>query len=63
MNKLDNVSTRELLETLKRRGQRALLFDYGSHQDNVHLVADAEHLLKCLNAEVLDYPYAQVGAR
>lgn len=55
MKKLDNVSTRELLETLKRRGQ-------GITKD-AHLAADAAHLLKCLSDEVLDYPFAEVGKR
>jgi len=48
---LSQVSTRELLETLKRRGS--------AHPgtDGQHLEADAEHLLKCLSPEVLNYPY------
>lgn len=48
---LSQVSTRELLETLKRRGS--------AHPgtDGQHLEADADYLLKCLSPEVLNYPY------
>jgi len=51
MKKLDDVSTRELLETLRRRGAVA-----GPTPDE-HLEADAEHLIKCLSPRVLNYPY------
>jgi hypothetical protein len=51
MKKLDDVSTRELLETLRRRhGQ------HGPAPDD-HLAADADHLLSCVGGEILDYPY------
>lgn len=55
MKKLDDVSTRELLETLKRRGL------YVTPDD--HLAKDAEHLLGCLASEILDYPFQNVTAR
>ena len=54
---LSQVSTRELLETLKRRGS--------AHRDTggEHLEADADHLLKCLDAEVLNYPFGAEAHR
>lgn len=54
MQKLNDVSTRQLLTTLAQRGARS------RDSDSRHLEADAEHLLTCLSAEVLDYPYAHL---
>lgn len=54
---LSQVSTRELLEALKRRGS--------AHRgtDGDHLEADADHLLKCLGDEVLNYPFGAEAHR
>jgi len=58
---LSHVSTRELLETLRKRGTSAKLIDRFA-TDGQHLEADAEHLLRCLPAEVLNDPYNFGGA-
>ena len=55
MRSLDNVSTRQLLETLRRRGRAGRIND--GHRDNQHLESDAENLLNCLAPEVLNFPF------
>jgi hypothetical protein len=56
MKKLDDVSTRELLETLRRRGASAA-YSKETAADGAHLRDDAAHLVSCLGDEVLNYPY------
>ena len=51
---LSHVSTRELLETLARRGDRAKA---NGEPDGDHLKTDAEHLLRCLPSDLLNYPF------
>ena len=60
MKALQHVSTRELLETLKKRGQQGMLFGGEHKTDHEHLKADAEHLLKCLDSQVLSFPFEEV---
>lgn len=54
MRKLDDVSTRELLATIKRRAAPT-----GPTPDPL-LAADVDNLVEVTPAEVLDYPYAEV---
>lgn len=54
---LDTISTTELLETLKKRGQLGVLTSGPVRQGYEHLLRDAEHLLGILPPEVLAEPY------
>lgn len=47
------ATTREMLEELQARGRAGVV--RSDEKDSIHLESDADHLLKCLSAETLDY--------